>query len=299
MQVNDIHRPNITLPAAGCLLHLFHTGCPQHPISSITCLPQTRTAQTTILSTKLKSLFCWPQGLAVVQAAGHPVGPTGCKAATMSLSSPYGQVETLLQIENMLDMMTLTSGLTTNSYRRVSSGQASSCHSEPKGWGPLRLYLFTLCIALCTTAHSDSHCSSCRSLIRSRHRVLVGPPGSCTTSQAPVPLHLYAHLPLCTSGCQCGQRCSQQRMWSHSQPVQALGRTPQDAEAQDPRQHSQAKLAGADRVCRLVLGVEWGWRKQRWHNRSCQLGYLCAVHWRSAMSTEALNFPSYRNCWVS
>jgi hypothetical protein len=33
-------------------------------------------------------------------------------------------------------------------------------------WGPLRLYLITLCIALCTTAHSDSHCSSCRSLIR-------------------------------------------------------------------------------------------------------------------------------------
>jgi hypothetical protein len=56
-------------------------------------------------------------------------------------------------------MMTLTSGLTTNSYRRVSSGQASSCHSEPKGWGPLRLYLFTLCVALCTTAHSDSHYS--------------------------------------------------------------------------------------------------------------------------------------------
>jgi hypothetical protein len=54
---------------------------------------------------------------------------------------------------------TLTSGLTTNSYRRVSSGQASSCHSEPKGWGPLRLYLFNLCIALCTTAHSDSHYS--------------------------------------------------------------------------------------------------------------------------------------------
>jgi hypothetical protein len=65
----------------------------------------------------------------------------------------------LLQIENMFDMMTLTSGLTTNSYRRVSSGQASSCHSEPKGWGALRLYLFTLCIALCTTAHSDSHYS--------------------------------------------------------------------------------------------------------------------------------------------
>jgi hypothetical protein len=61
-------------------------------------------------------------------------------------------------------VMTLTSGLTTNSYRRVSSGQASSCHREPKGWGPLRLYLLTLCIALCTTAHSNSHYSSCRSL---------------------------------------------------------------------------------------------------------------------------------------
>jgi hypothetical protein len=58
----------------------------------------------------------------------------------------------------MLDimMMTLTSGLTTNSYRRVSSGQASSCHIEPKGWGPLRLYLFILCIALCTSSQRQS-----------------------------------------------------------------------------------------------------------------------------------------------
>jgi hypothetical protein len=46
-----------------------------------------------------------------------------------------------------------------------SSASASSCHSEPKGWRPLRLYLFTLCIALSTTAHSDSHYSSCRSLL--------------------------------------------------------------------------------------------------------------------------------------
>jgi hypothetical protein len=29
-----------------------------------------------------------------------------------------------------------------------------------------RANLFTLCIALCTTAHSDSLCSSCRSLIK-------------------------------------------------------------------------------------------------------------------------------------
>jgi hypothetical protein len=72
----------------------------------------------------------------------------------------------ILQIENVLDMMTLTSSLTTNSYRRVSSGQASSCHSEPKGWGPLRLYLITLCIAICTSVHSDSHYSSCRSHLK-------------------------------------------------------------------------------------------------------------------------------------
>jgi hypothetical protein len=54
----------------------------------------------------------------------------------------------LLQIENMLDMMTLTSGLAISGYRRVSSGQASSCHSEPKGWGPLRLYHVNLCITI-------------------------------------------------------------------------------------------------------------------------------------------------------
>jgi hypothetical protein len=44
----------------------------------------------------------------------------------------------------------------TNSYRRVSSGQASSCHSEPKGWGPLRLYIFTLCTTLCTSSQRQS-----------------------------------------------------------------------------------------------------------------------------------------------
>jgi hypothetical protein len=37
-----------------------------------------------------------------------------------------------------------------------SRGQASSCHSEPKGWGPLRLYYITLCIVLCTSFDSDS-----------------------------------------------------------------------------------------------------------------------------------------------
>jgi hypothetical protein len=40
-------------------------------------------------------------------------------------------------------------------------------HSEPKGWGPLRLYHVTLCILLCillcTSVASDSHRSSCRS----------------------------------------------------------------------------------------------------------------------------------------
>jgi hypothetical protein len=49
--------------------------------------------------------------------------------------------------------------------RGVSSGQAPSCHSdtgsEPKGWGPLRLFLFS--IYICTSVDSDSHCSSCRS----------------------------------------------------------------------------------------------------------------------------------------
>jgi hypothetical protein len=43
----------------------------------------------------------------------------------------------------------------------ISSGQAPSCHSEPKGWGPLRLCLFIICI--CTSVDSDSHHSSCRS----------------------------------------------------------------------------------------------------------------------------------------
>jgi hypothetical protein len=51
----------------------------------------------------------------------------------------------------------------TSGYRRVSTGQASSRHSEPKGWGPLRLYHITLCILLCTSVASDSHHSSCRS----------------------------------------------------------------------------------------------------------------------------------------
>jgi hypothetical protein len=51
----------------------------------------------------------------------------------------------LLQTENMLDMMNVTSGLTTNCNRRVNNGQASSCHSEPKGGGPQRLYNVTLC----------------------------------------------------------------------------------------------------------------------------------------------------------
>jgi hypothetical protein len=35
-------------------------------------------------------------------------------------------------LENPLDMMNLTSGLTTSGHIRVNSGQASSCHSEPK-----------------------------------------------------------------------------------------------------------------------------------------------------------------------
>jgi hypothetical protein len=96
----------------------------------------------------------------------------------------------LLQIENMPDMMTLTSGLTTNSYRRVSSGQASSCHSEPKGWGPLRLYLVTLCIALCTTAHSDSYCSSCRSVIRTRLEARL-PHCQTLATDAAVARHLH------------------------------------------------------------------------------------------------------------
>jgi hypothetical protein len=44
--------------------------------------------------------------------------------------------------------------------RPVLAAARTCTHSEPKGWGALRLYLVTLCIALCTTAHSDSHYSS-------------------------------------------------------------------------------------------------------------------------------------------
>jgi hypothetical protein len=51
-------------------------------------------------------------------------------------------------------------GLTTSGYTRVNSGQASSCHSEPKGWGPLRLCHITLCILLRTRTDSDSFCRS-------------------------------------------------------------------------------------------------------------------------------------------
>jgi hypothetical protein len=39
-------------------------------------------------------------------------------------------------------------------------------HSEPKGWGPLRLCLFIICI--CTSVDSDSHDSSCRSHYKGR-----------------------------------------------------------------------------------------------------------------------------------
>jgi hypothetical protein len=79
-------------------------------------------------------------------------------------------------------------GLTVSSklarYRRVSSGQASSCHSEPKGCGPLRLYLFTLCIALCTTAHSDSHYNSCRSHYKLARCAVVRAEAQGTSQQA-------------------------------------------------------------------------------------------------------------------
>jgi hypothetical protein len=40
---------------------------------------------------------------------------------------------------------------------------ARHLHVTVRGWGPLRLCIFTLCIALCTTAHSGSHYSFCRS----------------------------------------------------------------------------------------------------------------------------------------
>jgi hypothetical protein len=84
----------------------------------------------------------------------------------------------LLQIENMLDMMTLTSGLTTNS-RRVSSGQASSCHTEPKCWGPLRLYLFTYAslFAQLLTATAIAALADLLSRPELRH----DQPGSCET----------------------------------------------------------------------------------------------------------------------
>jgi hypothetical protein len=48
------------------------------------------------------------------------------------------------------------------SAHRLSSGQASSCHSEPKGWGPPKLYHITLCIVLWSSIDSDSD-SSCQS----------------------------------------------------------------------------------------------------------------------------------------
>jgi hypothetical protein len=48
----------------------------------------------------------------------------------------------------------------------LSSGQAPSCHSETKGWGPLRLCLLIICI--CTSVDSDSQYSTCRS-----HHMLV------------------------------------------------------------------------------------------------------------------------------
>jgi hypothetical protein len=89
----------------------------------------------------------------------------------------------------------------------ANHGQASSCHSEPKGWGPLRLYhIITLCIfVLCTSfdsdshtvydcrchyilpislyikADSDSHCSSCRSHYHTQHTAnhVQQPAGRC------------------------------------------------------------------------------------------------------------------------
>jgi hypothetical protein len=67
---------------------------------------------------------------------------------------------------NMLDRMTLPSGLTTS--RRVSCGPAPYCHNEPKGWGPLRLSYddyITFCIILRSSVDSDSHYSSLADLI--------------------------------------------------------------------------------------------------------------------------------------
>jgi hypothetical protein len=101
-----------------------------------------------------------------VVTCNYPPGYTDCLFDTLYFE-PTGQPKgrAIPSLQSNTQTSFAASGLTTNSYRRVSSGQASSCHSEPKGWGPLRLHLFTLCIALCTTAHSDSLCSSCRSLI--------------------------------------------------------------------------------------------------------------------------------------
>jgi hypothetical protein len=53
-----------------------------------------------------------------------------------NLTEPAGRLTVHLQTENMLDMMNLTSGLTTSGYGRVSSGQASSCHSDQRIGGP-------------------------------------------------------------------------------------------------------------------------------------------------------------------
>jgi hypothetical protein len=102
-------------------------------------------------------------------ACHHQVCVTSCRLAeyTGRTSPAVGWAENNCRLDSSLD---------NHQYRQggVISGQAPSCHSEPKGWGPMRLCLFIICI--CTSVHSDSHYSSCRSLDRTMAElpVLIG-----------------------------------------------------------------------------------------------------------------------------
>jgi hypothetical protein len=48
-----------------------------------------------------------------------------------------------------------------NVHNPAAAASKQDQHSLSKGWGPPRLCLFIICI--CTSVHSDSHYSSCRS----------------------------------------------------------------------------------------------------------------------------------------
>jgi hypothetical protein len=81
------------------------------------------------------------------------------RGSTSRLTSDAQGSSRLTQFRDNLDIR-----LENNEYRAVSSGRALPSHySEPKGWGPLRLCLFFICIMQCTSVDSDSHRNSCRS----------------------------------------------------------------------------------------------------------------------------------------